>query len=100
MSQTSAETGKRPLVSGVITAFNEEHNLGECIESMLWCDEIIVVDSYSTDGTPEIAQSYDKVRFFQRTYFGAGAQKNWALQHVRNDWVFILDADIKTATKS
>jgi len=93
MSQTSAETGKRPLVSGVITAFNEEHNLGECIESMLWCDEIIVVDSYSTDGTPEIAQSYDKVRFFQRTYFGAGAQKNWALQHVRNAWVFILAAD-------
>ena len=90
--QTEAQPG-RPLVSGVVTSFNEEHNIGECIESMLWCDEIIVVDSFSTDRTAEIAQSYEKVRFFQRPYYGAGAQKNWALQHVRHDWVFLLDAD-------
>jgi glycosyltransferase involved in cell wall biosynthesis len=83
----------RPPVSGVVTSFNEEHNIGECIESMLWCDEIIVVDSFSTDRTAEIAQSYDKVRFFQRPYYGAGAQKNWALQHVSHEWVFLLDAD-------
>jgi glycosyltransferase involved in cell wall biosynthesis len=87
-------TGRsRPRVSGIITSFNEEHNIGDCIESMLWCDEIIVVDSYSTDRTPEIAQSYDKVRFFQRTYYGAGAQKNWAMQHVEGEWVFLLDSD-------
>ncbi len=80
-------------VSGVVTCFNEEHNIGQCIESLMWCDEIIVVDSFSTDKTAEIAQTYDKVRFFQREYFGAGAQKNWALQHVQNDWVFLLDSD-------
>lgn len=85
--------GKRPSVSGVVTCFNEEHNIGECIESLQWCDEIIVVDSFSTDRSPEIAQSYDKVKFFQREYFGAGAQKNWALQHVKGDWVFLLDSD-------
>ncbi len=73
----------RPRVSGLVTCFNEEHNIGDCIESLLWCDEIIVVDSFSTDRTPEIAQSFDKVRFFQRTYFGAGAQKNWAMKHVQ-----------------
>jgi glycosyltransferase involved in cell wall biosynthesis len=73
-----------PRVSGVITSFNEEHNIGDCIESLEWCDEIIVVDSFSTDRTPEIAQGYGKVRFFQRNYFGAGAQKNWAMQHVRD----------------
>ena len=83
----------RPKVSGVITSFNEEHNIAECIESLYWCDEIVLVDSYSTDRTPEIARSYDKVRFFQRTYYGAGAQKNWALRHVTHDWVFLLDAD-------
>lgn len=83
----------RPKVSGIITSFNEEHNIAECIESLLWCDEIILVDSYSTDKTPEIAQKYDKVRFFQRTYYGAGAQKNWAMQHVRHDWIFLLDSD-------
>lgn len=84
---------RRPKVSGVITSFNEEHNIADCIESLLWCDEIILVDSYSTDKTPEIAQRYDKVRFFQRTYYGAGAQKNWAMQHVQNDWIFLLDSD-------
>lgn len=80
-------------VTGLVTCFNEEHNIGACIESLLWCDEIIVVDSYSTDRTPEIAQSYEKVRFFQREYFGAGAQKNWALEKVRYSWVFLLDSD-------
>jgi glycosyltransferase involved in cell wall biosynthesis len=83
----------RPRVSGVITSFNEEHNIGDCIESLEWCDEIIVVDSFSTDRTPEIAQEHEKVRFFQRNYFGAGAQKNWAMQHVRCDWIFLLDSD-------
>ena len=83
----------RPFVSGVITSFNEEHNIGDCIESLLWCDEIIVVDSFSTDRTPEIARSYEKVRFFQRNYFGAGAQKNWAMQHVTHEWIFLLDSD-------
>lgn len=84
---------QRLKVSGVITSFNEEHNIADCIESLLWCDEIILVDSYSTDRTPEIAQQYDKVRFFQRAYFGAGAQKNWAMQHVQHDWIFLLDSD-------
>jgi glycosyltransferase involved in cell wall biosynthesis len=89
----------RPKLSGVITSFNEEHNIADCIESMSWCDEIVLVDSFSTDRTPEIARSYDKVRFFQRPYFGAGAQKNWALQHVHNDWVFLLDADERCTPK-
>jgi glycosyltransferase involved in cell wall biosynthesis len=91
---TSLDDGRtRPKVSGLVTCYNEEHNIGRCIESMSWCDEIIVVDSFSTDRTPEIAQSFDKVRFFQREYYGAGAQKNWALQHVRFPWVFLLDSD-------
>ena len=84
---------QRPEVSGLVTCYNEEHNIGACIESLSWCDEIVVVDSYSDDRTPEIARSYDKVRFYQRTYYGAGAQKNWALQHVRFPWVFLLDSD-------
>lgn len=96
MSAETSLTGdrrQRPTVSGVITSFNEEHNIADCIESLDWCDEIIVVDSFSTDRTPEIARSYDKVRFFQRTYFGAGAQKNWAMRHVSHEWIFLLDSD-------
>ncbi len=95
----ASDEKKRPAVSGVITSFNEEHNIADCIESLEWCDEIIVVDSFSSDRTPEIAQSYDKVRFFQRRYFGAGAQKNWALQHVKSDWIFLLDSDERCTPK-
>ncbi|MFV2071560.1 MAG: glycosyltransferase family 2 protein [Thermoanaerobaculales bacterium] len=84
---------RRPRVTGVVTSFNEEHNIGACLDSLMWCDEIIHVDSFSSDRTPEIARSYEKVRFFQRPYFGAGAQKNWALQHVNHEWVLLLDAD-------
>ena len=89
----TADGRPRPAVSGVVTSFNEEHNIAACIESLSWCDEIIVVDSFSTDRTPDIARSYEKVRFFQRTYYGAGAQKNWAMQHVRHDWIVLLDSD-------
>jgi glycosyltransferase involved in cell wall biosynthesis len=83
----------RPRISAIVTCFNEEHNIADCVESLLWCDELIVVDSYSEDRTPEIVKSFEKVKFFQRTYYGAGAQKNWALQKVTHDWIFILDAD-------
>ncbi|HEX2223487.1 MAG TPA: glycosyltransferase family 2 protein, partial [Thermoanaerobaculia bacterium] len=83
----------RPPVSAIITTFNEEAHIAGCIESLLWCDEILVVDSFSTDKTPEIARSYEKVRFYQRTYYGSASQKNWAMDQVRNDWILIFDAD-------
>src|SRR5829696_3233693 len=88
---TTATT--RPAVSAIITTFNEEQHIAECIESLLWCDEILVVDSFSTDRTPEIAEKYPKVRFSQRTYFGSASQKNWAMDQVTNDWILIFDAD-------
>ncbi|HYN22429.1 MAG TPA: glycosyltransferase family 2 protein [Thermoanaerobaculia bacterium] len=80
-------------VSAIITTLNEEQHIAECIESLLWCDEILLVDSFSTDRTPEIAQRFDKVRFVQRTYFGSAAQKNWAMDQVENGWILIFDAD-------
>ena len=84
---------QRSAVSAIVTTFNEEANIAECIESLLWCDEILVVDSFSTDRTPEIATSYDRVRFRQRTYFGSASQKNWAMDQVANEWILIFDAD-------
>ncbi|HYU32286.1 MAG TPA: glycosyltransferase family 2 protein, partial [Thermoanaerobaculia bacterium] len=83
----------RPAISAIITTFNEEQNIAGCIESLLWCDEILIVDSFSTDRTPEIAQGYEKVRFYQRTYFGSASQKNWAMDQVPNEWILIFDAD-------
>lgn len=83
----------RLRVSAIVTTFNEEAHIAGCIESLLWCDEILVVDSFSTDRTPEIARGYDKVRFYQRTYFGSASQKNWAMDQVTNEWILIFDAD-------
>jgi glycosyltransferase involved in cell wall biosynthesis len=83
----------RPPISAIVTTFNEEHNIAACIESLLWCDEILVIDSFSTDRTPEIVRSFPRVRFFQRTYFGSASQKNWAMDQVSHDWILIFDAD-------
>jgi glycosyltransferase involved in cell wall biosynthesis len=89
----------RPRISAIVTTFNEEAHIAGCIESLLWCDEILVVDSFSTDRTPEICRGYEKVRFFQRTYFGSASQKNWAMDQVTNDWILIFDADERCIPK-
>jgi glycosyltransferase involved in cell wall biosynthesis len=82
-----------PPITAIVTTFNEEQNIASCLESLLWCDEILVVDSFSTDRTAEIARGYPKVRFVQRTYYGSASQKNWAMDQVQNDWILIFDAD-------
>ena len=91
--RTQAPAVPRPRISAIVTTFNEEAHIAGCIESLLWCDEILVVDSFSTDRTPEIARGYGKVRFFQRTYFGSASQKNWAMDQVESEWILIFDAD-------
>jgi glycosyltransferase involved in cell wall biosynthesis len=83
--------GRLPL-SVIITTFNEEVNVEACIESVLWADEILLVDSLSTDSTVERARQYP-IRILQREYYGSAAQKNWALDRVEHEWVLILDAD-------
>ncbi|HQU32769.1 MAG TPA: glycosyltransferase family 2 protein [Thermoanaerobaculaceae bacterium] len=93
MEAGQARTLERPRISAVVTTFNEEHNVGDCIASLEWCDEIVVVDSYSTDRTPEIARGCDKVHFFQRPYRGSASQKNWAMDQTRFEWILIFDAD-------
>ena len=80
-------------VSGIVTCGNEERNIRACLESLAWCDEIVVLDSFSADRTPEIAQSFPRVRFLQRAYYGAAAAKNYAMDQARNEWLFILDSD-------
>jgi len=82
-----------PKISAVITTFNEERNICDCIDSLMWCDEIVVVDSFSTDLTPKLARSYEKVRFFQRPYLGSASQKNWSMDQTRFEWILIFDAD-------
>lgn len=83
--------GRLP-VSVIITTYNEERNISDCIESVLWADEIFLVDSFSSDRTLELARRYP-ITIRQREYFGSAAQKNWSLDRVEHDWVLILDAD-------
>ncbi|HNZ97370.1 MAG: glycosyltransferase family 2 protein [Acidobacteria bacterium] len=76
----------------IVTTYNEEVNIAGCLESVQWADEVLLVDSYSTDRTLEIAAGYD-VKVLQREYFGSAAQKNWSIDRVSHDWVLIIDAD-------
>lgn len=84
---------ERPKISALVTTYNEERNIKECIESISWADEIVVVDSYSTDRTVEIIKSFPAVNFYQREYYGAASQKNWAMDKTTHPWIFIIDAD-------
>lgn len=83
--------GRLPL-SVVITTYNEEENIEDCLKSVIWADEILLVDSYSTDETLELAKRFP-IQILQRKYYGSAAQKNWSLDRVKNDWVLIIDAD-------
>ncbi|MHC4778965.1 MAG: glycosyltransferase family 2 protein [Planctomycetota bacterium] len=79
-------------VSAVIIVYNEESNLRECLETVKWADEIVVVDSHSTDRTVEIACEFtDKI--FQKEYEGHIDKKRFALTKASHDWVFSIDAD-------
>ncbi len=82
----------RATLSVTVVAFNEEESLRDCLESVKWADEIIVVDSFSTDRTVEIAREYtDKV--IQREWPGIIQQKNFAMQQATCDWILNIDAD-------
>ncbi len=82
-----------PKISAIIPTFNEEVHIREAIESVLWCDEIIVVDSFSTDRTVQIVKSFPQVRLLQHEYEHSAAQKNWTIPQATHPWIFLLDAD-------
>ena len=89
-SQPEARTTKISLI--VITR-DEEPLIGQCLKSAAtFCDELVVVDSFSTDRTVEIARGLG-ARVFQRPFEGFIAQKQFALEQASGDWVFSLDAD-------
>jgi glycosyltransferase involved in cell wall biosynthesis len=79
-------------ITAIIPTFNEQHNIEAAIDSVSWADEIIVVDSFSTDETVKIAKEKG-VRLLQREYGNSASQKNWTIPQAKFDWVFLLDAD-------
>lgn len=80
------------MISGVIITLNEEGRIGEAIASLSCCDEVIVVDSDSTDRTREIAESRG-ARVIKRSWEGYSKQKNFAAAQASNDWILSVDAD-------
>jgi len=82
----------RQQVTAIVPTYNEESNIRECLESVKWADEVIVVDSFSTDSTVEICRGYG-VRLVQHEYVNSAAQKNWILPQTQHRWVLIVDAD-------
>ena len=82
-------------VSVVVPVKNEGHQLARCLASVRWADEIVVIDSHSTDDTVAVAERCGArvVQFVQKGTWPK--KKNWALEHVpfRHDWVLLLDAD-------
>ncbi len=82
----------RPPISGVVICFNERETIARCLESLAFCDEIVVVDSGSTDGTVDIAKRYTD-RVVTQEFLGYVKQKNFALELAQYDWVLSLDAD-------
>lgn len=79
-------------ISATLITFNEQKNIARAIESLRCCDEILVVDSGSTDRTVEIAGKLG-ARVIESPWLGYAGQKNLASQEAQNDWILSLDAD-------
>lgn len=80
-------------ISALIITKNEAHNLPSLLDNLAFADEIIIVDSFSTDATEEIALKNKKVRFYKHTFENYASQRNIALQYATYDWILFLDAD-------
>lgn len=89
--------GSAPL-SAVIITCNEERRLAACLESLAFADEIVVVDSGSSDGTLDIALQYG-ARIVRQEWLGFGRQKQFAVSCAVHDWVLCLDADERVSTE-
>ena len=79
-------------ISVYIIAYNESEKIKDCINSILWADEIIVADSHSTDGTSEIAENLG-AKVIHIDFNGYGNLRNKAISHCNGDWIFSLDSD-------
>jgi len=76
----------------IIPCYNEEENIEACLQSVTWADEILAVDSFSTDRTIDILRKYS-VRILQHEYINYATQNNWAIPQAKHEWVLVVDSD-------
>lgn len=77
----------------LVLTYNEAPNIDRVLQQLTWAAQIIVVDTYSTDGTVEILHSYPQVKVFQKEFSTHAIQWNYGLAQVQSEWVLSLDAD-------
>jgi glycosyltransferase involved in cell wall biosynthesis len=87
-----------PKISVTVIARDEAANIGDALSSVAWADEVVVVDSGSTDDTVAIAERH-AARVFVRDWPGFPAQKNWAADQACHDWILSIDADERVTTE-
>ncbi|HEX6436387.1 MAG TPA: glycosyltransferase family 2 protein [Candidatus Binatia bacterium] len=92
MNDGQSRSASKPSVSAIIVCYNEEDNIGRCLNSLRWCDEIVVVDSFSTDRTVEICRQFTNI-VIQREWAGYRDQKVFAQSKTTKDWVLMIDSD-------
>ena len=88
----------RSSISAIVVCFNEEKNIDRCLNSLKWCDEIVVVDSYSTDRTLEICRRFTSI-VIQRKWTGYRDQKEFAHSQATKDWVLLVDSDEEVSSE-
>lgn len=96
MTDPNCPNPDRANLTVVILTFNEQDNIGSCIQSLSWADDVVVVDSHSSDETMGCARRTRKdVRLYSNSFEDFGQQRNWALENTapKHNWVLFLDAD-------
>ena len=79
-------------ISAVVITKNEKENIKNCLESIKWVDEIIIIDAFSSDSTVELCRQYtDKI--YQIKWLGYSKQKNFGIEKAQNNWILSVDAD-------
>lgn len=92
LNQQSAHSNRQPTLTAIVLTKDEERHIGACLDSLAWCERRVVVDSFSTDRTAEIARERG-AEVIQHPFTDFAAQRNAALDAVEADWVFFVDAD-------
>ncbi|SJZ46843.1 glycosyltransferase family 2 protein [Selenihalanaerobacter shriftii] len=80
------------LLGALVLTYNEEENIIDCLESINWIDELVVVDSYSEDETVELAKQHTE-KVYQREFDDFSSQRNFGLDQIESEWVLVVDAD-------
>jgi glycosyltransferase involved in cell wall biosynthesis len=81
-----------PALTAIVLTLNEAPSIADCLSSLRFADELLVVDSLSTDGTPDLARAAG-ARVLQHQFTSPAAQRNWAIPQAAHEWVLMVDAD-------